>query len=48
MAEFTSVTRLGHITTYCSQGHMITVPDKGLGRITSAAWKTRHQHEDDK
>lgn len=48
MDGFTSFTRLGHVTTYCPLGHMITVPDKGLGRATSAAWRTRHQHEDDK
>lgn len=36
------------LTGTCSLGHVLTVPDKGMGRATLAAWETQHQHNDDR
>lgn len=33
----------GYIEERCSCGETCTVADKGLGRATLAAWKSRHQ-----
>lgn len=37
------ITTTGYIEVHCSCGDSIKMPDKGLGRATIAAWKSRHQ-----